>query len=368
MVDLIHHFRRVFTLLKKTQPVSDNTDVAWAGPFFIPRSGLWCPTYFVLYPGSLYSQVSIPPTYYGAVWKVDSQNVEFERGTVTGDYPNDDCFWSWVLEQVDRRLTSALRNPTRYNRFVETHLPLSCRTGKIRRDLTWPKRARRPIPLTQLDDLKTVLEEAKHRSPLTRLTVSDYLQTAAIAYDAGFPQMRSLSPLEKYKRKADRRHGGMLDLPFNDADAFAKWFRSHAWSGAHPWEIVFGHPHGIMLSPHYDEDQGSWNYALWVDSLGWYATAARMAMALAKHKIPFEFLKQQAILDALRGIDDIEVSSDLYAVDYDHLKKERPDALDLIRWDPIRPITLITPDQQPRVLSAEKSEDSRIESAKAQIT
>lgn len=61
-----------------------------------------------------------------------------------------------------------------------------------------------------------------------RLTLSQYLKTAAIAYDAGFKELCSFSPLQKYKKKADGRHGGLLDLSHHDADAFDKWFHSRA--------------------------------------------------------------------------------------------------------------------------------------------
>ena len=88
---------------------------------------------------------------------------------------------------------------------------------------------------------------------------------------------------------------------------------------------------------------------MWVDSLGWYREAAKMAMALGEHEVPFELQKQEEVLDVLEGLDEVEVGPDLYMTHYDDLKEQRADALPSIRWDPIPRITLITPDQAARV-------------------
>ncbi len=183
------------------------------------------------------------------------------------------------------------------------------------------------------------------------MTLSRYLKTVEMAYDAVFKDLRDLPPIQKYRKKADGRHGGLLDLPAVEARAFAEWFHSRRWSGSHPWEIVFGHPHGIMISPKPDEARDRWSFALWVDSMGWYAPAARMAMALGERQIPVEVLNHQAVLDALKGVDEVEVGPDLYMVHFDDLKNNRPDALRSIRWDPIPQLSPITPDQAARIPS-----------------
>jgi hypothetical protein len=354
MAQLSAKLEKVFLLLKKTQPLADATDVAWQGPYFIPRKGQWCRTHFTLYNGTLYAWLLIPPGSYGLSWEISSAAVTFEREIVTGDYYNNDALWKQALDQIEHRLNSALNDSSRYNRFVEKNLPFACRAGKVRRELTWPKKSKRPLLLEAVDLLEKALGDAKKFPLLPQMSLSRFLKTSAIAYNAGFKDLRSLSPLRKYRKKADRRHGGLLDLSQYDADAFHKWFHSKTWSGCHPWEIVFGHPHGIMLSPQYHENSRFWSYWLCVDSLGWYVTAARMAIALARHKIPFEFLNQRDFLDALRGRDDVDVGPDLYAVKYGDLKKQRPGSLGDIRWDPIPQISAVTEDQLARIKKAEQ--------------
>ncbi len=355
MKELTSRLRRVFSLLKKTQPIAGEIDVVWWGPYFIPRAGPWHPSHFTLYDGTLYARILVDSSAYGLSWKIASAHVEFEHGASSGDYYNNEYFWNKALVQIEQRLTSAVKNTDRYNQFVQKKLPLRCRTGKIQRRLTWPKSTKSILPLNQIRLLEKQLTAAKALSLLKEMTTAQYLRVVGVAYDAGFKDLRSFSPLEKYKKKADSRHGGLLELSPDDSKAFFDWFHSRAWSGGHPWEIVFGHPHGIMISPRYHEESQSWNYCLWVDSEGWYKTAALMAMALCQHNVPFEFENQKQVLDALEGIDEVDVGPDLYSVHFDDLKKQRPDGLAHIRWDPIPQITLITADQKERIEKALKS-------------
>ena len=357
MTPLSSRLRRVFALLQMTQPVPDEHDVAWSGPYYIPRSGLWCPSRFVLYRGSLHAQLFIPPRWYGLSWVVGSRDAEFERGVST--YENDERLWTRALTQIESRLRSAVKNFSRYNRLVDARIPPSCRTGKIQRSLTWPTDAKPPLPPGRIRRLETALTEAKDAPLADKMTLARYLSVAAVAYDAVFKDLRPFPPAGKYRRKADGRHGGLLDLPPHDANAFAEWFTGASWQGTHPWEIVFGHPHGIMISPRHHAERRSWSYVMWAGSPGWYVAAARMAIALGERRIPFEFHNGQAVLSALKGIDEVAVGPDLDSVHYEDLAQTRRDALRLIRWDPIPHLAPITPDQTERVGEALLS-DSRV--------
>src|SRR3989338_5816263 len=190
MIPLNAQLRTVFALLKKTQPVDDASDVTWWGPYVIPRRGQWCPSRFTLYGGVLYSRLLIPPGYYGLSWKIGSPGVTFETDTLTGDYDNGDELWGKALTQIAHRLASALTVCSRYNSLVERRLPLTCRWGKIRRALTWPRGAKRPVSLRQLQHLESTLGEATKRPRLRRMSLAQYLKTAAVAYDAGFREDR----------------------------------------------------------------------------------------------------------------------------------------------------------------------------------
>lgn len=204
MSELAKQLERVFVLLKKTQPIADPTDVIWWGPCFIPRPGEWYPSSFTLYNGALYARLFVAPGSYGLSWKIGSKTVEFEREFSSGRYYNNDELWEKALNQIEYRLKSAIKNFGRYNQFVEKNFPLVCRTGKIRRELTWPKKTKRPVSLRKPRLLEKSLNEAKEFPLLQKMTLSQYLETVAIAYDASFKELRLLPPLEKYKKKAER--------------------------------------------------------------------------------------------------------------------------------------------------------------------
>jgi hypothetical protein len=318
-------------MLERVEPESTEGDVRWRGPLFIPRPGEWWPTSFVHYRNELYCTVQIGWSGSTLVWQMDEGDVHFERGFGGADYGNGEELWERVLKQVEHRLRGALRNPDAYNRRVARLFPLRCRTGRIRRKLAWPRRARPPLDRSALARLVTALEAGKSAPSWPELSVRRYLETAATAYDVVYPELRELPPDEKYGRKADTRHGGLLDLKPTDAQSFERWFTSREWQGAHPWEIVFAHPHGILLSPHREED--GFRFHLSVDTIGLYVDTARMATALGEKSVPFELFRADEVLDALRGEDWVEVGPFFGQLSLDELEQLRPGATAHVLWD-----------------------------------
>lgn len=349
--------RRIFALLQRLQPVPEEYDVLWRGPYFIPRSGQWHPSTFMLYRGTLFVSLYIGWRWHGMSWPVGSDEIEAKRGLGSDADDLGEDIWQSALTQIERRLRSAVRDPEAYNRRVRRYLPLSCRTGKIERCLSWPKGTRRPLALRQVRRLERAMQRSCRPCPIREMTLARYLSVVAIAYDAAFKELRTLSAHEKYKARADGRHGGLMELPPDDAAAFSGWYHSGRWAGTHPWEIVFGHPHGILISPRQESEGTQWSYRLSVSSEGWYATAARMALALVAADVPFEFFDSRRVTSALAGVDEVEVGPGLRQIHYDELRDLRPDALSAIRWDPIPALAPITPQQTVRVRNQLDSHD-----------
>jgi hypothetical protein len=318
----------VFGLLQKTQPLVDETDVSWVGPYYIPRSGVWAPTYFRIHDMRLCVFVSMPDRDSSMVWDLRSRQWDFESPLPFGFGADSEDFWRNVLTQVNRRLTNALKNPSTYNRRVEARLPLACRTGKIQRACTWLEGEEPEMDEGTLQKLESMLSFAELSPRLDKLTVADYLNTAAIAYDAAFENMASLSPIEKYKSRADGRHGGMLNLPLNNAKAFTRWFNnSQSWAGTHPWEIVYGNSHGVMLSPRRDEKASTWSFDFSVHTESLYALAVKMAIGLARQSIPFNFYNSAEVVAVLRGDDMVEVGSGRKALEFEETRFNRAHAM-----------------------------------------
>jgi hypothetical protein len=324
--------RRVLGLLERLQPARSEGDVLWHGPFFIRRPGEWWPTSFLRYRDELYCTVELSWSALTLVWEMGRNRIRFENEpSWSGACVNDARLWTRILDQVERRLVRAIENPEAYNHRVARLLPPRSRTGRIRRRLTWPRRSRLPMTTSELARLASALEQGKRAEPRRRLTLRRYLETAAIAYDAAIPGLRSLAPRKKYERKADSRHGGLLDLKPTDPRAFEAWYQGRDWVGAHPWEIVFAHPHGILLSPH--RAAGGWRFFLSVDALGLYRDAARMAIALGAAGVPFEMARAAEVIAALRGDDWVEVGPFRGQLALEELEERHPGARSRVCWD-----------------------------------
>jgi hypothetical protein len=74
-----------------------------------------------------------------------------------------------------------------------------------------------------------------------------------------------------------------------------------------------------------------------------------MAIALARHAIPFEFYNSAKVVAVLRGEDMVEIGPDRKALEFENLKAIRPDSIEHIQWDPIPQISPISADQRQRL-------------------
>jgi hypothetical protein len=337
-----------FAQLRKTEPIADRYDVEWWGPYFIPRPGRWHRTHFLLYGGKLHGTLELG-------WSVAAASLDLGTGEVSPDHGpgtqhevDDERLWEQALAQLTARLRSALANPARFNQRVARQLPLASRTGHLRRRLTWPRGRRPPLSRAELAAVEHALVRGGKAASWSTITVNRYLGLLGRMYDAAFPELRGLPALEQRARKADTRHGGLLELPKRDAAAFAGWLTSNVWAGTHPWEIVYGYPHGILFSP-WRQDDDRWRFHLSVDTLGLYLEAVRMAVALGAAGAPFGLHDQAAVIAALRGTDAVEVGPGFGQIALDELAEIRPGSLEHIGWDPVAEIRPITPAQAARV-------------------
>jgi hypothetical protein len=335
-------------LLRETEPITDAYDVEWWGPYFIPRPKQWHRSRFTLYGGCLYGSLEIDWTTFPANWSVGSSIVSYQGGTSLATAWESEEIWASALPQLTRKLKSALSNPAAYNRRIQRLIPLDARTGRVVRKWTWPRNTRPPLSKKELGLFKTVCERCERAAPWKSLSYAEYLRLVGRMYDAAFPELAGISPKEQYALKADSRHGGLLNLPEDDPQAFRQWFASRAWLGCHPWEIVFGHPHGILFSPLLS-DGGMWSFHLSVDTPSLYLQAVKMAIALGKEGVSFVLHARDSVVAALRGTDDVEIGPLCGMLSLARLREVRPEAIDQVRWDPIPDIRPITSIQRSRV-------------------
>ena len=192
-------------------------------------------------------------------------------------------------------------------------VPYDYRTGKIKGKYVMDKL----MPGKEKTRMLKLYEKHREKKLKTSgVSLDDYLDTAAVCYRAAYPKKaKGLSSLEMYKKWADGRHGGMLDIKdFNSRDEFMGWKKSSEWIGAHPYEIVFSwHRHGIHLYPP-DEDYGKPYYVLGVTNYAYAGDFIKMAKALIKEEIPFHANDFDDVLNFLAGEKYFTVN------DYDELR------------------------------------------------
>jgi hypothetical protein len=143
----------------------------------------------------------------------------------------------------------------------------------------------------------------------TEISLNDYMDVAGICYKAAYPEKtENLSNVDMYKKWADGRHGGVLDIKdFDSKKEFSEWYSSGESIGSHPFEIVFSwHRHGIHLYPPNDS-KGA--YALRVTNYAYAWDFIEMVIALIDMKIPFEAGELENVLSYLAGDTYFTVNS-----------------------------------------------------------
>jgi hypothetical protein len=233
-------------------------------------------------------------------------------------------FCSWLLANVELEVTTFLSDPDAYNRFVAEHLPFRKRIGKIKRIKLWENvkdmtRLDEELGKGNLENFEKVVNSIDESALLKKMTADDYFRYCEICYDANgyFKPTESLTPRDKYRRMADGREGGLLEIAGNTPEAFNDWYSGGAWVGGHPWEICRGgNTTHISLSVHKDKD----GWKLYLAGSSWIRVVetAKMAIALFENNIPFILIHAQEMLRMLKGIDYLGIVPDDVTPRYCH--------------------------------------------------
>lgn len=219
-------------------------------------------------------------------------------------------------------------------KLIERTFPYDLREGKIKgkytTDNVMSEKKRKGIETAYKKHIEKKLT-------VSEISLNDYLETAAICYRAANKkETRQLTPLEMYKKWADSRHGGMLDIKDPDSkEEYTEWRHSGKWAGQHPFEIVYSFfGLGVHLHPpgkHRSSFSLSNSNELLVEVF------VCMAEALMKHNIPFEASRLDEALDYLTGesylrVNQVGLDSFCYEPSRENRKKYFPHIL----WDEIK--------------------------------
>ena len=215
--------------------------------------------------------------------------------------------WLTVVlrEQVDSVKAGTYRDR------VLKELPLGYRKGVVRRSDVWKSgfwTKEADLDGTTDEDIERFSElvgngiEDVPDKRIPSMTLNDYLALCSMCFRIRGENTDGMSLKEQYKRFADGRDEGMLELDPDDPDAFRQ-FQRNVRSG-HVWEIRFGHGYSRMhLYPMNDER-------------GWYLVLRgcfdrtdfiHIALSLSEKGMPVEVMESTKVLRAIRGEDGIGI-------------------------------------------------------------
>lgn len=248
-----------------------------------------------------------------------------------GKEPADD-FYETVLREAIRllRLMKSARG-----KVVERLVPYDYRVGRIKGKYVMEK------TMTEGEKekiLKSYLEhQTKNLTADGGCSLDEYLDVAATCYQGAFgKKVSEKKPLDMYRRYADGRHGGMLEIKDRGSrKEFMRWYKGGRWAGSHPFEIVFSwHRHGIHLYPP-TEDNG-WNYNLRVTNYAYAGVFLKMVRALIEHGIPFTASGLEDVLNYLTGETYFSVNEySEHMFDYFPSREYRQKYFRHIEWEPL---------------------------------
>lgn len=170
-----------------------------------------------------------------------------------------------------------------------------------------------------------------------RISLNDYLDTAAISYRAAFGRKTSgLSPDQMYRKWADGRDCGMLEIVNKKSKkAFGHWLDTKSRCGGHPFEIVFSWiEHGIHLYPPSPDRP---YFSLRVTNYMYAILFLKMVKALIQNKIPFEANEIEDVLNYLSGesyftVNDYDKHYIFYSGDRKLLRHIEWDEPRMVKW------------------------------------
>jgi hypothetical protein len=233
--------------------------------------------------------------------------------------------WKTLIESTRKWLKVVRRDWIKANQRVQTGYPLRYRYGVAPHALIHAS-----LPVYHLDkelgkkrtrNFVRLVEDGyflkAENMEVSSMTACDYFKYCRIAYVAGKRKEEtvddSLSGREMYRRYADGRHEGLLDIDPSSEKEFADWIdgmHPKRESGGHPWEIKRGgnttHIDLTVSRPSLYRKEG-FKVELRGESIGRMIETIRMFLAIHEARIPISIADPEGVRKRLLAQDKIGI-------------------------------------------------------------
>ena len=225
-------------------------------------------------------------------------------------------FVEWMTSQI-KECVSDIREGI-YNERIRKELPPGLRFGTMTRKALWevypPEKEEyfKNITASDVADFIQLMNAEPEERPtgcLPEMSAAVFFQACAMGYRAnGYEESEVLSPKELYRKYADGRDEGLMELPEESAEAFAHWYE-HRERGGHTWEVCRGgnSTHVSLYVSH--SEQG---FFFTVDGKSWGRSVEAINFYLAIHRagLPVVIYEGRKLAERLTGEDKIGVVPD----------------------------------------------------------
>jgi len=346
------------------QPKYNFSDRVWSLPMrFGPSPNDWTMVHVTLYEDTYYC--------YWTQWDHSLElglKGKIKKPSFLGLSQGDIKKFSYMLKgftTVARRIT---KDWLRVYRETLKDLPLDMRFGILPKGVIWkyyPDWYRTDIALGKRKTARFTgyVRAGKFQSDYAghhrEMSLAFFMKYCKVAYTANLRHFKGaiskdMSGLTMYKRLADGRHEGLVELPLESADAFKQWYHSDR-GGGHPWEVYRG-GNTTHIDLGVTEKADGWSIFLRGSSTSRMAETIRIALALVTEGLPVEIHDAEELRSRLLGMDNMgiipkfiinhrasqnfEKGDRVYDCAHLHEFSRKNRILPFIRWkmiDPLRP-------------------------------
>ena len=234
----------------------------------------------------------------------------------TPPYPEDASeFVEWLVVKV-RECLPILKSGE-YNRIIRQELSPDQRTGTISRKDYWelyPEDREEYFSNLSDADQKEFLklmenydEDALPDNLLHDMTSGLFFRCCQMGYAANhYEGSDTLSPKALYRKYADGRDEGLMDIDEDSPEAFAHWLKDCANRGGHPWEVCRG-GNSTHVSLYICKADNGFYFAVAGSSWGRSNETIHFYLALHRAGMPVMIDEGNKLADRVKGKDKIGI-------------------------------------------------------------